>query len=251
MRRLYLVALLALLLPTLALAQNCIWGSFDASRINYSAGPLTGSAHTQLRDIIVANGGTVGAATPLLTAAYLADMDVFYTSLLSTNTGVLSAAEQTALQNWIAGGGTLIVTADIFPLPAYESFTAFYGVTQYRDLRNSQTGNVVAAHPITAGVTTYRYVTESTFVYGPDALLLGNNGLGDDFMIVLESGTGFPHAGRILVIGDHNMFTISYINNNDNVRLANNFALWACAGPTPVEPTTWGKVKASFQDAQR
>jgi hypothetical protein len=216
---LYLVALLALLLPTLALAQNCIWGSFDASRINYSAGPLTGSAHTQLRDIIVANGGTVGAATPLLTAAYLADMDVFYTSLLSTNTGVLSAAEQTALQNWIAGGGTLIVTADIFPLPAYESFTAFYGVTQYRDLRNSQTGHVVA--------------------------------VGDDFMIVLESGTGFPHAGRILVIGDHNMFTISYINNNDNVRLANNFALWACAGPTPVEPTTWGKVKASFQDAQR
>lgn len=46
--------------PDSALAQNsCNWGSFDASRINYSAGPLTGSAHTQLVGIINANSGTV------------------------------------------------------------------------------------------------------------------------------------------------------------------------------------------------
>lgn len=247
MKALCLVFSVLLLLPAAVSAQQCVWGSFDASRINYSAGPLTGSAHSTLRTIIMANGGTIGPATPVLDAAYLSQVDVFYTSLLSTSTGVLSAAEQTALHNWIAGGGTLIVTADIFPLPAYESFTAFYGVTGYTALSNNTTGNVVAAHPITQGVTTYRYVTESTYSYGPDALLLGDNGLGRDFMVVLEPGTGFPAGGRILVFGDHNMFTNSYINNNDNVTLANNFALWACAGPTAVESSTWGQVKASFQ----
>jgi len=106
-----------------------IWGSFDGSRINYGAGPLTGSAHNTLRSIIEANDGDIGLPTASLTAEYLSGVDVFYTFLLSTSTGTLSGPEQTALQNWIADGGTLIVTADIFPLAAYESFTAAYGVT--------------------------------------------------------------------------------------------------------------------------
>lgn len=215
---------------------SCLWGSFDVSRINYSTGPLTGSSHSVLQGIVAANGGTLAAATPTLTASYLSGVDVFYTSLLSTSSGTLDASEQAALQGWIAGGGTLIVTADIFPLAAYESFTSFYGVTGYTPLTNVGTGSTVAAHAITAGVTTYAYVTESTYTYGGDALLLGNNGLGSDFMIVMEPGTGFTAGGRILVTGDHNMFTDSQIGNLDNTRLANNIAAWAC---TPVpEPAT-------------
>ena len=94
------------------------WGSFDGSRINYAAGQLTGSAHNTLRSIIEANDGDIVLPTASLTAEYLSGVDVFYTSLLSTSTGTLSGPEQTALQNWIADGGTLIVTADIFPLAA-------------------------------------------------------------------------------------------------------------------------------------
>ncbi len=211
---------------------SCAWGSFDGSRINYASGPLTGSAHSTLRSIITSNGGYAAPPTPTLTPAYLSTVDVFYTSLLSTSTGALAPAEQTALQNWIAAGGTLIVSADILSLPAYESFTSFYQVTNYQALSHSGSGSPVTAHPITNGVSSYAYATECTFTYGPDALLLGNNGFGNDFMVVLEPATGFLADGRILVLGDHNMLTNSLIGNADNTLLANNIAAWACAGGT-------------------
>lgn len=248
MKSLLAIVTLLLFIPGVVAAQSsCVWGSFDVSRINYASGTLTGSGHTTLQSIITGNGGTLAAPTPTLTDAYLAGVDVFYTSLLSTSTGTLSAAEQTALHNWIAAGGTLIVTADIFPLAAYESFTAFYGVTGYTSLSHNQTGNVVAAHAITAGVSVYRYNTESTYTYGADAMLLGDNGAGSDFMIVMEPATGFTAGGRIAVTGDHNMFTNTYINANDNFTLATNIANWACSDVVPVEPTSWGAIKATYQ----
>lgn len=238
---------LCIALPTVAAAQTgCRWGSFDATRINYPDGPLTGAAHTTLSTIITANGGTIAPATPALTAAYLGSVNVFYTSLLSTTTGTLSAAEQAALQAWINAGGTLIVTADIFPLPAYESFTQVYGVTGYTAISGSGNGTTVNAHPIIAGVSSFNYTTNSTFSYGGDALRIGVDFANNTFMVVLEPATGFPHAGRVLVTGDHNMFTNSFIGNADNTRLANNIAQWACHGATAVEPATWGQVKSVF-----
>ena len=137
------------------------------------------------------------------------------------------------------------MTGDIFPLPAYESFTAFYGVTNYTALTNNSIGYPVATHPITSGVTSYDYNTECTFTYGSDAMLLGDNGMGSDFMIVMEPGTGFTAGGRILVIGDHNMFTNTSINSADNTLLANNIAAWACLG-TALERNTWGSIKTAF-----
>lgn len=230
-------------LATLALAasvsaqQPCVWGSFNESRINYSGGTLNGSAHTTLQGIIASNGGTIAAATPTLTAAYLNTVDIFYTSLLNTSTGTLSAGEQTALQGWVAGGGTLIVTADIFPLAAYESFTQVYGVTNYTAIGSASTGNVVGSHMITAGVTNYAYNTNSRFTFGANGMLLGNDGgAGNNFMAVFEPATGFNVGGRILVLGDHNMFTNSSIGSSQNTLLANNIANWACH-PVP-EPAT-------------
>lgn len=239
-----------LLVSSMAVSsQACVWGSFDESRINYPGGTLNGSAHTQLRAIIAAHGGTVAPGTPTLTDDYLATVDVFYTSLLSTSTGALSGAEQTALHTWIANGGTLIVTADIFPLDAYESFTAYYGVTGYSQIGDVGVGSVVANHPITQGVGSFFYNTNATYNYGSDALLLGDDQNGRTFMIVMEPGTGFNAGGRILVFGDHNMFTDSYIGSNDNTILANNFAEWACAAPppVPVQNSTWGHVKSLFK----
>jgi hypothetical protein len=236
---------LVLALPALATAE-CRWGSFDATRINYPDGPLTGNAHSTLRTIITANGGTIAASAPALTAAYLGGVEVFYTSLLSTATGILSAAEQTALQAWINAGGTLIVTGDIFPLPAYESFTSVYGVTGYTSISGVGNGTTTNTHPIITGVGTFNYNTNCTFNYGGDALLLGVDSANNTFMVVLEPGTGFPHAGRVLVLGDHNMFTNSSIGNADNTRLANNIAQWACHPVVAVEPATWGQVKSVF-----
>lgn len=216
-----------------------IWGGFDTTRVNYPGGTLTGTAHDTLEGIIIAGGGAIGALAPTLTAAYLGGVDVFYTSLLSMTTGTLAASEQLALGDWVAGGGTLIVTADIFPLPAYESFTSQFGVTGYSSVGGCGASGVpVAAHAITAGVTSYAYCTESTFSYGADALRLGNNVGGAAFMAVLEASTGFALAGRVLVLGDHNMFTESYIGSSDNTLLANNIVDWAGRRTAVPEPTS-------------
>ncbi|MBD3369593.1 hypothetical protein GF402_04430 [Candidatus Fermentibacteria bacterium] len=56
-----------LLIVAMSVAQTCYWGSFDDSRINYSGGTLTGSAHTTLAGIIEANSGVLADPTSLLT----------------------------------------------------------------------------------------------------------------------------------------------------------------------------------------
>jgi hypothetical protein len=218
-----------------------VWGCFDITRVNYAGGVLdTGTSHVNLRAIITANGGSVAAATPTLTPAYLAGVNVFYTSLLRNSAvSTLSAAEQSALQAWIAAGGTLIVTGDIYALPGYDSFTAFYGVTGWTSISTCGTGgspaDVLAAHAVTVGVTDLRYCTQSTFTYGADALLLADDGPNNrPFMTVQEPATGFTAGGRILVLGDHNLFSDSYINNGSNRTLATNMVRWACGCPSAV-----------------
>jgi MYXO-CTERM domain-containing protein len=224
----YVLPSLALGLLVPASAQGAEWGSFDASRINYAAGVLpTGSDHDGLRGIIAAAGDTLAAGTAVIDAAYLSGVDVFYTSLPSNVDPPLSMAEQTALQAWIAGGGTLIVTADANPLPTYESFTQPYGVTGYLVSVGAMTATTVGMHPLTAGVASIDPALQVTFGHGPDAQEIAVDDLGQTFMVVLDESTGFCSGGQILVVGDHNLFTDLYIGNVDNMLLATNMVQWA------------------------
>ncbi|MCA9651995.1 MAG: hypothetical protein H6712_35300 [Myxococcales bacterium] len=172
-----LVSGLLLLLP--AAAQAAVWGGFSGGRINYADGVVaTGGAWDDLRAELMANGDTLAPPTAVLDAAYLGGVDVFITSLLNAAGPNLSAAEQTALQDWIASGGTLIVTADANPLPGYEAFTSAYGVT---DLDPA---------------------LMVTFTVGPDALVIANDDTGAPFAAVLEPDTGFCEGGRVVGLGE-------------------------------------------------
>jgi len=224
------LGLLALALaPTSASA--AVWGSFDASRVNYEGGVLSvGEEHDQLRALITANGDSLAAGTPTLTANYLDGVDIFYTSLLNTNAAVLSNDEQAALASWVNAGGTLIVSADIFPLRFYESFTTQFGITGYVNTMGASATPVVD-HPLTVGVTSLSVITQSAFTYGDDALMVYQADDGNVFMIVLEPDTGFCSGGRILVLGDHNLFTDSSINLADNTLGAQNMVEWAADPP--------------------
>jgi cysteine-rich repeat protein len=220
---------LVLLAPVTARA--AVWGSFDGTRVNYAGGVLTdGTDHEELRAIIAANGDTLAPATGSLTGVYLAGVDVFYTSLLNTGAPVLSMAEQTALQAWVTAGGTLVVTGDIFPLPFYESFTAPFGITGWAQTGAGTAAPSGAMHPLTAGVASIDQITQSTFTFGVDALELLTADDGNAFMIVLEPSTGFCLGGRILVLGDHNLFSDGGIAVADNTVLATNLVEWAALG---------------------
>ena len=224
-----LVAAAGLCVPSVAAA--AVWGSFDASRINYADGCLNCMNKTMLVELIEANGDTVAMGTPSLTSEYLDLVDVFYTSMLSSETGELSGAEQTALQEWLAEGGTLIVTAEFVEVlgigPAYETFTSVYGVTNYAEVGESDMAAPTGVHPIVAGVSMYQWDVNATFEVGKDAIVLGNDAEKALFMAVLEPDTDFCAGGRIFVIGDHNIFVNAFIGEQDNTLLADNLIDWA------------------------
>ncbi|MEZ6234226.1 MAG: DUF4350 domain-containing protein [Phycisphaerales bacterium] len=216
-----------------ALAQ--VWGCFDSTRVNYVGGVLNGgSAHTTLAGLITSTSATLAPTTNELTPAYLATIDVFYTSLLTNNNVPLSGPEQAALQAWVGAGGTLIVTADIFNLPGYDSFSSFLGVTSYASVSGPNPAVVVAAHPITAGINSASFTTNSTFSVPADGLRIMDDGAANVFAVVLDPSTGHAGPGRMVVFGDHNMFSNSFINQADNTLLAQNLIAWANAGGAPV-----------------
>lgn len=249
---------LAVTLPILACltvadtASAAVWGSFDATRINYDDGCLTCNANTQLAGLIEANGDTLAAPTNNLSAVYLDGIDVFYTSMLSGMTGSLSVGEQANLAAWIEGGGTLIVTAEFIAKfmvgPAYETFTAPYGVTNYAAGNGTGAAGPIAAHPIVAGVSAYSWNLGATFDVGPDALVLGNGAIGVPLIAVLEPDTDFCVGGRILVVGDHNVFNDGLIEADDNTLLADNVIDWAASPPPPCAGMGTGTDTGSGTD---
>jgi len=113
-------------------ALGVTWGSFDASRVNYTEGHLNGGkAHSDLKALIEAGGHSLAAGTATLDASYLEGVEVFYTSIVKETDGALSQAEQTAVQDWVESGGTLIVIADHISPSDYDSYTTAFGVTDY------------------------------------------------------------------------------------------------------------------------
>jgi cysteine-rich repeat protein len=225
-----LLAAIPLALLTPAIAHAAVWGGFDTSRVNYTEATLaTGTVHASLRALILANGDTIAPATGTLTEPYLAGVDVFYTSLLANGGPVLSGAEQAALQGFVADGGTLIVTSGFLSLPFYESFTASFGVTGWMESNSGGDATTAAMHPLTDGVALIDAVTHATFTFGPDALELLTDTAGSPYSVVLEPGTGFCAGGRVLVFGDHHIFTNLVIVSADNMTLASNVVEWAAS----------------------
>lgn len=240
---------IAVLAPLPAAA--AVWGSFSASRIAYATGPLAGDVHSMLRDTITAHGDTLADPTPELTAEYLATVDVFYTAMLSDGTGptagapgTLSLDEQAALVEFIAGGGTLIITPDSNgfegPFPSvYDSWTADYGVTDYAFVFGPGVGQPIVDHPITIGFNSYSLDGTTTFTYPLSGQLLGTAvSNANPLLVVFEPASGFDAGGRMLVVSDHNALTNGLMGSDlGNQRLAENIVAWAAGecGNTIVE----------------
>lgn len=240
---------LAALAPASAAA--AVWGSFTAARIAYATGPLTGDVHSMLRTTITDHGDTLADPTQELTAEYLATVDVFYTAMLSDGTGptagapgTLSLDEQAALMEFVAGGGTLIITPDSngfegpFPI-VYDSWTADYGVTDYAFVFGPGVGQPIVEHPITVGFNSYSLDGTTTFTYPLSGQILGTAVSNDNpFLVVFEPASGFDVGGRMLVVADHNALTNGLLGSDlGNQRLAENIVAWAAGecGNTIVE----------------
>ncbi len=226
-----LIALISALCVNFSAFAGPIWGSLDASRMSR---PLTGTGFTQFNNTITGSGGTVTSASSI-TSGYLAGVDVFFYGWAGTNAGVLSASEQTALGDFVSGGGTFIATSDIYSLASINSATGQFGMTHTYVGHGGTYANAVSAHAITQGVTQAYYNTESTFSLPGNAQVLFNNPDGDVFMAVMDASTGYT-AGQILVMGDHNILA-DYQNYADNAVLYQNIVDWAASANVP-EPAS-------------
>lgn len=232
------LAALALALVS-APAAAATWGSFSSARIAYATGPLDGDVHSELRALIDEHGDTLAPPTAELTAEYLATVDVFYTSMLSDGTGptagaagTLSLPEQAALHDFVAAGGTLVVTPDSNgfdgPFPTvYDSWLADYDVTDFAFVFGPDTGSTLIVHPITEGVDAFDLDGTVTFSHMASAQVLATTTSAEPLMAVLEPATGFIAGGRVLVLADHNVLTDAALASAGNETLARNIVGWA------------------------
>ena len=226
------VALALVLAPSVASA--AVWGGFDSSRVNYSGGILyDGSSHSTFRARLTLQGHTVATSTGTLTSAYLSGVDVFYTSLSSQSASPLSSSEQTAIAAFVASGGTFIISGDIFNLALYNSEGAPFGISNFTASASNTATSSGTSHPVMAGVTTVGGTSHVSWTSGPNNLIVAAGA--SPFLDVYDASTGFS-GGRLLVVGDHNIFTDGFINSMDNLTLLDNIITWA-SGPANVAPT--------------
>ena len=142
---------------------------------------------------------------------------------------MLSSAEQDAVQTWVSDGGTLIITADISREAVYLAFAAPYGVTSFTNTsNNAATPN--GSHQLLGGVSSIAYqdgVYFSLNLTEPLSVLAVTSSTAEPWMLVQEVCGESNGLGRVLIVGDHNLFTDTYIGNADNVRFLQNIIVWA------------------------
>jgi hypothetical protein len=209
-------------------------GSFGPARINCGGCDLEfGSSYTGLRTTLSGRGDSI-VSIATLSAASLAGVDVFYTSLLSISTGSLSAAEQAALVAWVAAGGTLFSAGDVsIWRPAYNTFLSPFGITEVADAVGGPAIVVAGPNPITNGpngsFASFNFNTGSTFA-GTFTTLATNGGL--PFLVQQNFG-----LGQIVAVGDFNLFQDSLRGPNELALFLNTLDSAGAAAPVP-EPAS-------------
>lgn len=160
-------------------------GSFDSTRVLEKRVLTDGSDRDVLRNTIASSGHTIGANTSSLTNSYLAGVDVFYTSTLGfNNVGKLSSSEQSALIDWVGGGGILLSTGEVpFFKESYQSFLNPFGI----DLISQSAA------------------TQGSWVNDTNNPLLANGVAGS---VLGDSGTGVLAAGSSTILAQNGLNTV-------------------------------------------
>lgn len=168
-------------------------GTFGATRATSLA---TDSTLTGFRNLITGAGHTLSASNTL-DAAYLDTLDIFITSAIAFGQGA-SAAEVTALTNWMNGGGTLVVTGEHFGFKdRYDSLLLPFGVTLTGVSSNvnfSPAFSAIPSDPYLANAVAGSVIPTSNHgwysVLPGAATVLAEDMFGQDFAFRLAVGSG-------------------------------------------------------------
>jgi hypothetical protein len=191
---------------------------------------------------IIDTAGTVGS----INAALLSGVDVFFIGYLdNANPNAFTPAELNAMQVWVNGGGTMVVTCDDAP---YDAVCASFGHPSIAGSTNPTVPTAAGAtHPIFNGP--FGVVT-SINESGTEGFFTSTTGA---TILATDSTPGTPHpdvliqqfgSGRVILLADVDMLANAAsagpaINNSNDQFLGNLFAfvpaaIAAAATPVPT-----------------
>lgn len=218
-------------------------GGFDLARGGIESVKF-GSDTSSFRAHVTATfPGATFTSTGSLTPAFLAGIDVLVISAVkdpTTPVTPLSAAEQTALWNFVAGGGSALLLTDNdiqFEL-ASDSMVGVFGLDTTGVIPGSTTATVVATHAVTSGpfgtLTSIPYATwpgwfaslgaYATSLATPDAN-------GQVSLAVIDFGTIGPGSGAVVLFSDATIDNTNY--TGATVALVDNALAYAVPGAVP------------------
>jgi hypothetical protein len=246
---------------------DLVFGGFDLGRGGVMS--LTdGSFTIQLRSELSAEfSGVSLAATSTLTDSFLTGLDVLFISSAKGNTSVttpLTAAEQTALLNYVLAGGQAIIVVDnnTFGGPTTdsvnESFLEPFGLDSTGTLTGTRDGTITnPSHAVTNGpfgsVSAFRFLFPGWFDnLGPNADPLGTiDANGEVGLAVIDRGALSPTSGQVVFFSDTGPFIDfnDLFNSLDNKALAlNSFVTPATVVPEPstLALALWSPVAVAW-----
>lgn len=214
-------------------------GSITSTRGGGSSWTLDGGNMSVTRSKLLntANFGLSGIVSPAIqitdtgatiTAAVLANFDVLFIGYYPNST--FSAAELSAMQTWVNGGGTIIATCDD---SSFADVCTTFGHTPTTQATSPTVPSTAgSSHPIfngpfgTAASVSMQF-TEGYFPVTTGATILGQDSFGSPHATVLLQSFG---SGRVIFVSDVDMlsnFSLSAgtgISNGNDRFLGNLFA---------------------------
>jgi hypothetical protein len=227
-------------------------GGFDASRGGIVSLEF-GTDLTMLRSLLAADfPGSTLSATPTLTSAYLSTVRALYICSATGDhsaTTALSAAEQTALNNYVLAGGGVVINTDNDTFdgaaPAVNnSFLTPFGLHTTGTLNGVQATTVTnTTSPVTNGpfghVGSYPTSFPGWFDnLGANATQLAIlNANGQPSLAVIPRGALGAGSGAVVFVSDTGPFLDAFINTPDSRALDGNIFAYALGTSAIPEPS--------------
>ncbi len=242
-----LAAMFAAVTCQIAHASNVVVGGFNAARGGFeSLAPGEDSALAS--DISSAYPGTTFDFTSTLTPTFLSGVQVAILGVGTTDTSAvtpLSSSEQSALLNFVLGGGTALIFADNSTFdpnaPATNaSFLSPFGVTIKGTLDGGQTapiinptGPLTSPYPVSAFYGNYTGYFSNT----GQGMVLANFGVGEPAIDYFAPGVLGPHSGAVVLFADSDAMVAGDGLTSTNLNLIlNAFHTYQLSVP---EPSAW------------
>jgi PKD repeat protein len=187
------------------------------------------SDHTAAINSLNSEGVTTIVSSGMITDSLLQNYDVLYINEPRTS---FTSAEQSAVYNFVMNGGGLFIAHDFntaisnFLLDSFDlninDYSSPPGAVPGVDLLITD----LEPHPITTGLAGFYWNYGNALNIGSAEWTVIARYNSSPLLAAREAG-----SGRIVVIGDNDLFVDSYNVPPENVKLYTNIVLWLCGDP--------------------